>query len=737
MKKSVKWTLGVLTVACAGAAYWWWQSSSTSSVQYKTVALERGNLQSSVSASGSVNPVSQVSVGTQVSGQIKELYADFNSPVTAGQLIAQIDPETFEYKLRSVQADLDSAQAQALGAQANVNVSLSQVVKAQLDLEEAKRDATRKINLVEKGFITASEADKAKSVVAISIESLKIAQAQLSLVQAQAKASQALVAQRQSSVAQAKIDLERTKIRSPINGIIIKRTIEKGQTVASSLQSPELFVIAQNLSDMQLEASIDESDIGKVKVGQKASFTVDAFAGQSFEGVVKQVRKAAQNVSNVVTYTAIVSFSNASGQLLPGMTANVRVITESKDNVLKVPNAALRIKIAGIEPVQAGAAASGASGSTGFISPHQQNKNSFWLSSAYAQNAAPGNTRGGGLMGMKDKLTQELELSTSQQNQLDELLLQARPKLVALRGLAPEQGLIEREKILLEIQKSIQEFLTKEQKIKYKAWLAQQDNNRKNQVVSPSTGNANLPVNNETAATQLTPAAKASSKAAAGVMTTTAANASSKTASMASSPNSAASTTNSSNSPNSANSSDTAPSPSPNAGPMGGFLIRLNSELALSPTQQTAVEAIMSQVRPQMMSLRDLPEADRAKARERIMADMRAQIADLLSPEQKAKYQVILAETASKQATRGKIHIMSADGSIKAVNVRLGITNGSFTELIIPPNSPEAALVKEGSLVIVGIAQKNADNTSGKAGSTNATGAGAAGSRTAGPRMPF
>lgn len=732
MKKSVKWTLGVLTVVCAGAAYWWWQSSSTPGVQYKTVALERGNLQSSVSASGSVNPVSQVSVGTQVSGQIKELYADFNSPVIAGQLIAQIDPETFEYKLRSVQADLDSAQAQALGAQANVNVSLSQVVKAQLDLEEAKRDATRKINLVEKGFIAASEADKAKSLVAISTESLKIAQAQLSLVQAQAKVSQALVAQRQSSVAQAKIDLERTKIRSPINGIIIKRTIEKGQTVASSLQSPELFVIAQNLSDMQLEASIDESDIGKVKVGQKASFTVDAFAGQSFDGVVKQVRKAAQNVSNVVTYTAIVSFSNASGQLLPGMTANVRVITESKDNVLKVPNAALRVKIAGIEPIPARVAASGASGSTGFIQPHQQNKNSFWLSSAYAQNAVPGNIRGGGLMGMKDQLTQELELSTNQQNQLDELLLQARPKFVSLRGLAPEQGLIEREKILLEIQKSIQEFLTKEQKIKYKAWLAHQDNNRKNHVVSPSTGNVNLLANNETATAQFTPPVAASSKAVAGVMTTTAANASSKTASMASSTNSAASNT---TRPNSANNIGT--NPNANSGPMAGFLSRLNSELALSPTQQNAVDAIMTQVRPQMMTLRDLPEADRAKARDRIMADMRAQIADLLSPEQKAKYQVILSETASKQATRGKIHIMSADGSIKALNVSLGITNGSFTELIIPPNSPEAALVKEGSLVIVGIAQKNADNTSGKAGSNNATGGGVAGSRTTGPRMPF
>jgi HlyD family secretion protein len=664
-------------------------------------------------------------VGTQVSGQIKELYADFNSPVTAGQLIAQIDPETFEYKLRSVQADLDSAQAQALGAQANVNVSTSQVAKAKLDLEEAKRDGARKVSLVEKGFITASEADKAKATIAISNESFKIAQAQLSLVQAQAKAAQALVVQRQSSVAQAKIDLERTKIRSPINGIVIKRTIEKGQTVAASLQSPELFVIAQNLSDMQVEASIDESDIGKVKVGQKASFTVDAFAGQTFDGLVKQVRKAAQNVSNVVTYTAIVSFSNASGQLLPGMTANIRVITESKDNVLKVPNAALRVKIAGIEP---SAIPSSNPSSNSSI---KNSTGSLWMSSAYAQNPPATNGRGGGLMAMKEKLTQELELNVSQQNQLDELMLQARPKFMALRDLSPEQGLVEREKILAEIQKSIKEFLTKEQKIKYNAWLAQQENNRKNQVVSPAANNAA----NGSANTLAKGSANGSINPKASTESPSASRAASAGVTTKSAPTSSVATSsgaiNAGNNGVTGNSANAGAGSAGAGGPMNGFASRLTTDLALTASQQTAVEGIMAQVRPQMMALRDLPEADRAKARERVMADMRSQIADLLSPEQKIKYQVILAETASKQATRGKIYIMNTDGSIKAINVRLGITNGSFTELIINPNSPEAADLKEGAQVITGILQKNANNASGKgdAGATNKS--------PSGPRMPF
>ena len=294
--------------------------------------------------------MTQVSVGTQVSGQIKELYVDFNSEVKAGQLIALIDPETFEYRVRSAQADLDSTRAQVLTAQANVASSNAQLSRAKLDLTEAQRDLERQQTLVDKQFVTQSVADKARALVGNLGESVKVAEAQMAVTNAQVKSAQASVAQRESSLAQARIDLARTKITSPVNGIVIKRSIEKGQTVAASLSSPELFVIAQNLQDMQVDASIDESDVGKIRTGQKATFTVDAFAGQTFEGEVRQVRKAAQTVANVVTYTAVIGFANNGGRLLPGMTANVRVITEARENVLKVANAALRMKIAGVEP---------------------------------------------------------------------------------------------------------------------------------------------------------------------------------------------------------------------------------------------------------------------------------------------------------------------------------------------------------------------------------------------------
>ncbi|MEN9983948.1 MAG: hypothetical protein RI918_1917, partial [Pseudomonadota bacterium] len=337
MKKinsAFNWKLAAIAVgvlALAGGGYWWYsQKQASGDVQYRTSKIERGSLQASVSASGAVNPVTQVSVGTQVSGQIKELYVDFNSEVKAGQLIALIDPETFEYRVRSAQADLDSTRAQVLTAQANVASSIAQVSRAKLDLAEAQRDLERQQTLVDKQFVTQSVADKARALVGNLGESVKVAEAQMAVTNAQVKSAQASVAQRESSLAQARIDLARTKIASPVNGIVIKRSIEKGQTVAASLSSPELFVIAQNLQDMQVDASIDESDVGKIRTGQKATFTVDAFAGQTFEGEVRQVRKAAQTVANVVTYTAVIGFSNNAGRLLPGMTANVRVITEAR-----------------------------------------------------------------------------------------------------------------------------------------------------------------------------------------------------------------------------------------------------------------------------------------------------------------------------------------------------------------------------------------------------------------------
>jgi HlyD family secretion protein len=261
-----------------------------------------------------------------------------------------IDPETFEYRVRQAQADVDAAKASVLTAQANVLAAAAQVSRSRVDLEEAKRDFERKNSLVEKQFIAQSEADKAKALQSTMTESLKATQAQQGVSEAQVKSAQATVAQREAALAQARIDLTRTKITSPVNGIVIKRAIEKGQTVAASLQSPELFVIAQNLRDMQVDASIDESDVGRIKTGQRATFTVDAFPGQTFDGEVRQVRKAAQSVANVVTYVAVVGFSNSDGKLLPGMTANVRVVTDMREAVLKIPNAALRVKIVGIEP---------------------------------------------------------------------------------------------------------------------------------------------------------------------------------------------------------------------------------------------------------------------------------------------------------------------------------------------------------------------------------------------------
>jgi HlyD family secretion protein len=212
---------------------------------------------------------------------------------------------------------------------------------------------------VEKQFISQTEAERAQALVNTTRESVASAEAQLGVAAAQVKSAQASVAQRQAALSQARVDLQRTQITSPVNGIVIKRAVERGQTVAASLQAPELFVIAQNLQDMQVEASIDESDVSRIRVGQRATFTVDAFPGQAFEGEIRQVRKAALNVANVVTYVAVIGFSNAGGRLLPGMTANVRVVTDTREAVLKVPNAALRVRIAGVEPAQAPADAAG------------------------------------------------------------------------------------------------------------------------------------------------------------------------------------------------------------------------------------------------------------------------------------------------------------------------------------------------------------------------------------------
>ncbi|MBK6402081.1 MAG: efflux RND transporter periplasmic adaptor subunit [Rhodocyclaceae bacterium] len=319
-------------IALIAAAYGGYRYFATNGKQttYKFATVESGPLTAAVSAAGTLNPVSTVQVGSQISGQIKEILVDFNSPVKAGQLVARIDPETYRYKLRQTEADLEATRSA-------VNVQRALAYQAQVNLAEAQRDFDRKSLLLSKNFISPADRDKARTTLDGAI-------AQVRLTEAQVKNSESVVGQREAQVAQAKVDLGRTEIRSPVDGIVVKRSVEPGQTVAASLQAPELFVIARNLSDMQVETSIDEADVGRVAIGQRANFTVDAFPQRRFEGEVRQVRKAATVVSNVVTYTVIVTASNDDLMLLPGMTANVRIVTAKKDKVLKVANAVLRFK---------------------------------------------------------------------------------------------------------------------------------------------------------------------------------------------------------------------------------------------------------------------------------------------------------------------------------------------------------------------------------------------------------
>lgn len=324
--------LAVLAIVLAAGGYGAYRAflAPEGAPGYKFAAVERGPLVASVSATGTLNPVVSVQVSSQISGQIQQIFVDFNSAVKAGQLIARIAPETYEHRLRQAEADLEAARA-------TVAIQQAELYRAQVNLADAERDHERKQSLVNRNFISPAELDKAKTT-------LEAARAQRRVVEAQAKNSAAVVRQREAQVGQAKVDLGRTELRAPVDGIVIKRSVEPGQTVAASLQAPEMFVIAQNLTDMQVETAIDEADVGRLQVGQEASFTVDAFPGRRFKGEVRQVRKAAQVVSNVVSYTVVISAANPDLILLPGMTANVRIVTAKKDDVLKVANAALRFR---------------------------------------------------------------------------------------------------------------------------------------------------------------------------------------------------------------------------------------------------------------------------------------------------------------------------------------------------------------------------------------------------------
>ncbi|MDK9704637.1 MAG: efflux RND transporter periplasmic adaptor subunit [Sulfuritalea sp.] len=429
--------LALIILAAGGYAAWRNFATAGDAPKYKLAKVESGPLTAAVSATGTLNPVVSVQVGSQVSGQIKEILVDFNSPVKSGQVIAQLDPETYQHRVRQAEADLDAARA-------GQGVQQAEVSRARSSLSNAQRDYERKKTLVEKNFISPAERDTAQNT-------LDAARASLASAEAQVRNGEAVVRQREAQLAAARVDLERTTIRAPVDGIVVKRSIEPGQTVAASLQAPELFVIAKNLTDMQVETSIDEADVGRVRVGQKATFTVDAFAGRHFEGEVRQVRKAATVVSNVVTYIVVISAANPDLTLLPGMTANVRIITAQKDKVLKAPNAALRFRPSGAADDKKAAAVSPAS------------------TPAAAGTPGGGGTGGGngGLAQLRERLVTELKLDADQQGKVDAIFAAMRDKFRAARDLPEAEKTKAQERNRAEIREQISAILTPEQKKRY------------------------------------------------------------------------------------------------------------------------------------------------------------------------------------------------------------------------------------------------------------------------------
>jgi len=292
----------VLSAAAGGAYYWRSQKAGQSQERYKTQTADRGDIVQTISANGTLSPVVLVNVGTQVSGTLKKLNADFNSRVQNGQILAELDPALFEAQLRQDQANVANAEAG-------------------LTLARAKEQRAR--SLQQKGFISQDGVDQAR-------QQLESAQAQLKLAQAQ--------------LARSRTNLNYSVIRSPISGIVVARNVDVGQTVAASFQTPILFQIAGDLKQMQIETSVAEADIGNLKIGLPVRFTVDAFLDRQFEGRVKQVRLNPTVQQNVVTYNVVVAVDNPDEVLLPGMTAHVQVTVSRHENVLRVPNAALRFK---------------------------------------------------------------------------------------------------------------------------------------------------------------------------------------------------------------------------------------------------------------------------------------------------------------------------------------------------------------------------------------------------------
>jgi HlyD family secretion protein len=349
MSKSLKYlfTLAVPVAALGLGAAWMLGLGGThkAALVHDTQEVGRGTIRKVVTTSGPVRALVTVSIGSQLSGQIREVKADFNSEVKAGDTLALLDDKTFASRVSAARADLAAAEAQLANQQAAL-------VKAEATLRNAERQTQRQTTLAQKGFAAQAQLDTAT-------RDTDVAKADILVARALIESAKATVLQRKAALEQAQIDLDRTRINSSIDGTVISRTIDPGQTVAASLQAPELFKIAQDLRRIRIEAQVNEADVGVVAEGNAVSFTVDAYPDRTFEGRVTQVRLAATELQNVVTYTVIIEASNNDRRLFPGMTANVQIESAKRDGALRIPNDATRYKPRGEAAAKGGASGGG------------------------------------------------------------------------------------------------------------------------------------------------------------------------------------------------------------------------------------------------------------------------------------------------------------------------------------------------------------------------------------------
>lgn len=335
-----RWLFWVsLVIAVAAGALWWTSHDTSGEVQYRTQAAKRGDITVSVTATGNLQPINQVDVGSELSGIIKSVDADYNSKVKAGQVLARLDTSKLEAQRQQLQAAVEAALARVLQTQATIEEARSQLARL------------KHVHELSGGKVP-------------SRQDIDSAEASLKRAQADEANAKATVAQARASLHANETDLGKAVIRAPINGIVLKRAVEPGQTVAASLQAPVLFILAENLTQMELHVNVDEADVGKVATGQHATFSVDAYAERTYPARITEVRYGSQTVQGVVTYEALLNADNADLSLRPGMTATADITVKKIENVLLVPNAALRFT----PPVAREQAAAGGTGSGSLIS---------------------------------------------------------------------------------------------------------------------------------------------------------------------------------------------------------------------------------------------------------------------------------------------------------------------------------------------------------------------------------